>query len=67
MQRALPGINAAVVGLLLAAFAGPVWNGAILSWPDLLLAVGALLLLEFRRWPSWLVVLGCALVAGVAA
>lgn len=67
MQRALPGINAAVVGLLLAAFAGPVWSVAIQSLPDLLLAAVALLLLEFRRWPSWLVVLCCALVAGIAA
>lgn len=65
MQQAMLGINAAVVGLLLAAFHDPVWTSAILSWADFLLALVALLLLQFARWPSWLVVAGCAVVAGL--
>ena len=42
-QAALRGANAAVVGLLLAAFYDPVWRVAILSRRDFGLALGALL------------------------
>lgn len=65
MQRALPGINAAVVGLLLAAFYQPVWTSAILSAADFALAVVAFVLLVFWKAPPWLVVVLCALAAGL--
>jgi len=63
-QAALRGINAAVVGLLLAALYQPVWTSAILTAMDfgLALVAGALLLLW--KLPPWLVVIICA-VAGV--
>jgi chromate transporter len=58
---ALSGINAAVVGLLLAAAYDPVWTSAILSGHDFAFACMAFLLLAFWRWPAWLVVVLAAL------
>jgi chromate transporter len=57
MQRALRGVNAAVVGLLLAALYQPVWTSAITAAPDFILALAAFLLLAFWRVPPWLVVI----------
>lgn len=59
MQAALMGVNAAVVGLLLAAFYQPVWTSAILAPQDFALALMALLALMRWQLPPWLVVLGC--------
>jgi chromate transporter len=56
-QAALRGINAAVVGLLLAALYDPVWTSAITGPADFGLALVAFGLLMFWRLPSWLVVL----------
>lgn len=64
MQRAILGINASVVGLLLAAFYQPVWISAIFSLNDYLLAMAAFLLLQFWRVQAWIVVLFCALATG---
>jgi chromate transporter len=64
-QSALAGINAAVVGLLLAALYRPVWTSAIAHPADLALALAAFGLLAFWTWPPWLVVLFAA--AGGAA
>ncbi len=63
MQRAILGINAAVVGLLFTAFYQPVWTSAIFSLNDYLLAMTAFLLLQFWRVQAWIVVLFCAVVA----
>lgn len=60
MQRTMLGVNAAVVGLLLAAFYQPVWTSAIRSAADFALAVTAFLLLVFWKAPPWLVVILCA-------
>ncbi|TAL58894.1 MAG: chromate efflux transporter [Legionella sp.] len=65
MQKAMLGINASVVGLLLAAFYQPVWTGAIFSLNDYWLAVMAFILLQFWRVPAWMVVFFCALVTGI--
>jgi chromate transporter len=67
MQRALAGVNAAVVGLLLAALYRPVWTSAIFSSGDAVLAVLALLLLTGARVPPWLVVILGALVTQALA
>lgn len=56
-QAALMGVNAAVVGLLLAALYHPVWTSAILAPQDLLMALAALVALMFWKLPPWLVVL----------
>ena len=60
-QSALAGINAAVVGLLLAALYNPVWSSAIRGPADFGLALLAFGLLTFWRLPPWLVVLAAAL------
>ncbi|HJW23434.1 MAG TPA: chromate efflux transporter [Rhodocyclaceae bacterium] len=65
VQRAMLGVNAAVVGLLLAALYHPVWTSAILSAADFVLAAAAFLLLAFWRVPPWAVVVLCAAAAGV--
>ncbi|HEY9398028.1 MAG TPA: chromate efflux transporter [Burkholderiales bacterium] len=64
MQRAMLGVNAAVVGLLLAAFYHPVWTSGIVSTADFVLAALAFLLLVFWKTPPWLVVIMCAVLAG---
>jgi chromate transporter len=56
-QKALRGVNAAVVGLLLAALYNPVWTAGITGPGDFALAVGAFLLLFTWQIPPWLVVL----------
>jgi chromate transporter len=67
-QAALKGINAAVVGLLLAALYTPVWTSAIATPGDFGLALLAFGLLAFWKAPPWLVVVLCALGgAGLAA
>jgi chromate transporter len=62
VRAALLGINAAVVGLLLAALWNPVITSGIHGVEDGLLAGVALLALMRWKWPPWLVVAGCALV-----
>lgn len=61
-RAALAGVNAAVVGLLLAAFYQPVWTGGILGPRDFALALVALMALMTWRLPPWLVVAGCGLI-----
>ena len=58
MQAALVGVNAAVVGILLAALYHPVWTSAIFTPADFGLALTAFVGLAFWRVPPWLVVLG---------
>ena len=64
-QAALRGINAAVVGLLVAALYTPVWTSAINAPIDLALALVALLGLAIWRLPPWLVVVSCAAAGGL--
>ena len=64
-QSALTGINAAVVGLLLAALYKPVWTNAIYSPADLSLGLAAFTLLMFWKSPPWLVVILTALAGEV--
>jgi chromate transporter len=66
VQAALRGVNAAVVGLLLAALYTPVWTSAIRSPADFGIGLVAFLLLVIWRLPPWLVVILGA-VAGSAA
>lgn len=56
-QAALRGVNAAVVGLLLAALYQPVWRSAIYEVQDFGLALVALIALMFWKLPPWLVVM----------
>lgn len=65
MRRAMLGINAAVVGLLLAAFYNPVWTSAIVNSIDFSMAAIAFLALVWWRTPPWLVVLVTAIATGL--
>jgi chromate transporter len=56
VQAALRGVNAAVVGVLLAALFTPVWTQAVASPHDFGVAVTAFLLLTAWRVPPWVVV-----------
>lgn len=59
IQAALAGINAAVVGVLLAALYQPVATSALQTPADAGLALLAWLALMIWRLPPWLVVAGC--------
>ena len=56
-RRAMLGVNAAVVGLLLAALYDPVWTGGVRSAGDFVLALAAFALLVSWKLPPWLVVI----------
>jgi len=66
-QSALSGVNAAVVGLLLAALYQPVWISAIHSRADFAVGLSGFALLMFWKWPPWLVVVLSALAGEVLA
>jgi chromate transporter len=55
-QALMRGANAAVVGILGAAFYNPVWSSAVLKPADFALAVGGFLLLVIWKLPPWVVV-----------
>lgn len=61
-RAALSGVNAAVVGLLAAAFYSPVWTSAIATPLDFALAAAAFAALTVWKTPSWVIVLTLALL-----
>ena len=67
VRSALRGVNAAVVGVLLAALYRPVWTSAILAPADFAIAIAGFLLLALWRTPPWMVVLLGALAATMIA
>ena len=60
-QAAMRGVNAAVVGILLAALYQPVWTSAVKGPGDFVVALVAFVLLVVWALPSWAVVLLTAL------
>ena len=54
------GTNAAVVGLLLAAFYDPIWTAAVTDTTRLAFALIAFALLRFASTPPWLIVIASA-------
>jgi chromate transporter len=60
LLAAIAGVDAAVVGLLLAALWDPVFTGAVDDAGDLAVALGGLAALVLARAPPWAVVAGCA-------
>ncbi|WP_284140177.1 chromate efflux transporter [Virgibacillus sp. LDC-1] len=56
VQGMLMGVNASVVGILLAAFFNPVFTSAITGGAQFALAILLFALLQFWRVPAWLVV-----------
>jgi chromate transporter len=67
-QAAMRGANAAVVGILAAAFYNPVWVSAVHAPADFGLALAGFLLLVIGKTPPWIVVLllAAAAAAGMA-
>lgn len=63
-QSTLRGVNAAVVGLLLAALYNPVWTAGIRGPQDFALGMAAFLALYMWNVTPWLVVALCAVAAG---
>ena len=61
-QAALRGINATVVGILLAALYQPIWTSAIHAPTDIALALLDFGLLVIWKVPPWVVVLLSALI-----
>ena len=57
VRAALRGVNAAVVGVLLAALFTPIWTGAVHTSGEFGLGLVAFLLLTLWAVPPWLVVL----------
>ena len=62
-RGALKAVNAAVVGILFAAFCNPVCSSALLTYVDWVVALFCLVILSRTRVPIWLVVLGGASLA----
>lgn len=62
MKAALMGINAAVVGLLLAAFYQPIWVNSIFNATDFSLALIAFVALMVWKQPIGLVVIACGII-----
>ena len=56
LRTALAGVNAAVVGLLLAVFVDPVVTSSVLALSDVVIVVAGVALLAWRRVPVWLIV-----------
>jgi chromate transporter len=63
-QAALRGANAAVVGVLLAAFYNPVWTTGITSGRSLGLTVACFVALQSGKIPAWSMVLSAAVLGG---
>lgn len=66
IQAALTGINASVVGILLAALYQPVWQSAIFEPKDFAFVVLAFSALMFLKLPPWLVVFVSVLIGLLA-
>ncbi|RXT07162.1 chromate transporter [Ammoniphilus sp. CFH 90114] len=60
IQGALVGVNAAVVGILLAALYDPIWTSTILAPVDFALASILFIMLTFWKTPPWVVVIAGA-------
>lgn len=56
LKASLTCINAAVVGILLAALYNPIWITAISSTADFVLAVVLFVMLVFWKLPPWIIV-----------
>ena len=65
-RTALAGVNAAVVGLLLAALYDPLFSATVRGAADFAWVLGAFALLFVLRWPPWLVVVLAAVAAETA-
>ena len=61
IKKAIIGINASVVGILIAAFFSPVLENGILTLHDLIIALIFFYLINFYKIPIWALVSFCAI------
>ena len=66
VQAALKGINAAVVGILLAALYDPVFTSGIRNSVDFAIAIAAFTMLVYFKLPPWIVVLVTAFLGALS-
>lgn len=66
VQAALKGVNAAVVGILLAALYDPVFTSAIRGPVDFAIALAAFAMLVYFKLAPWIVVLVTAILGAIA-
>lgn len=66
-RRSMAGVNAAVVGLLIAAFYDPVWTTTVSSGLDFGIALIGFALLTIWRTPPWAVVMVTAVAGAIVA
>jgi chromate transporter len=66
MRAAMAGANAAVVGLLAAAFYDPLLVSTVAGPGDALVAVAGFVALALWRMPPWVIVLSCAAAGAFA-
>ncbi|KUP07865.1 ChrA protein [Bacillus coahuilensis p1.1.43] len=64
-QGALKGVNAVVVGILLAALYDPVFTSAVQTPADFAVVVIAFGLAQFWKVPAWLIVIGTAVAGAI--
>ncbi|PEN38426.1 ChrA protein [Bacillus toyonensis] len=57
IQGALLGVNASVVGILIAAFYDPIWTSTIMNASDFVFASLLFGLLTFWKTPPWIIVI----------
>ena len=67
MQAAVAGVNAVVVGLLLAALYDPLWTTAVRDWRDVAFIAMGVVMLMWAKWPPWRVVLVLGLCGAASA
>jgi chromate transporter len=61
------GVNASVVGILLAALYQPVWTSAVLRPADFMVVLTAFLALTLWKAPPWMVVIAMALMGAASS
>lgn len=65
LHNALGAVNAAVIGLLVAAWWDPILTHGITGWATGLLAVVVFALLQWTKTPAWAIALGAAIMGGL--
>mgnify|MGYP001942937290 CR=1 FL=1 len=65
VQKALLGINASVVGFLVAAFYQPILTNAIDEYWQIVLVLVLAIVLQRKLFPAWLLVVASGLIAGL--
>lgn len=67
IKGALMGVNAAVVGILIAAFYQPIWTSSILTPMDFAFAATIFFMLVYCKLPPWIIVVTGAIGGSLMA